>query len=145
MKLTSSLGLVAAVPATALAAVLLVPHPANAATDGLTLVGDCPGSLVGTYQVGESAQMKVWYSPANGGTNCIKTTSSKTGDRYLYVWASIADGEQSNSDEGYYKYYAGPITLTNTAGKCLSLLSKASSDTSLQGAAHRSFNRKHCG
>lgn len=145
MKLASSLGLVATVPATALAAVLLVPHPANAATDELKLVGDCPGSLVGTYQVGDSAQMKVWYSPANGGTNCIKTTSSKSSDRYMYVWAALTDGTQINSDEGRYKYYAGPITLTNTAGKCLSLLSKASKDGSPQGAAHKSFGSKHCG
>ena len=55
MKLASSLGLIAAVPATAMAAVLLVPHSAQAATDELKLVGDCPGALVGTYQVGDSA------------------------------------------------------------------------------------------
>lgn len=145
MKLASTLGLVATVPATAMAAVLLVPHSAQAATDDLKLVGNCPGELVGTYQVGGSAQMKVWYSRAEGGTNCIKTTSSTQNERYLYIWASLSDGSQSNSDEGRYKSYAGPLTIKNTAGKCLSLLSKASTDTSPQGADHKSFSRKHCG
>lgn len=145
MKLASSLGLIATIPATALTAVLLVPSTASAASSEMDLTGDCPGALVGAYQVGSSAQMKVWYSPVNGGTNCIKTTSSKSNERYLYIWAALPGGDQSNSDEGRYKSYAGPLTLTNTAGKCLTLLSKASPDKSPQGAAHKSFGKKHCG
>lgn len=145
MKLASSLGLIAAVPATAITAVLLVPTTASAASNDMNLIGDCPGDLVGTYQVGDSAQMKVWYSSENGGTNCIKTTSSKDSERYLYIWAALTGGDQVTSDEGRYKSYAGPLTLTNTAGKCLTLLSKASPDKSPQGAAHKSFGKKHCG
>lgn len=145
-SLTKNSLLIAAVPATALVATLLVPATAHAA-DTLTPRGNCPGSIVGTYPVGNTAQMQVWYSPANGGSNCIKTvsTNGKTSERYLRVWATAVGTSQNNSDEGFYRHYAGPLTLTGTAGTCISATAKASPGRKQAGAVSHSIDNKHCG
>lgn len=141
--------LIAAVPATALAAALLIPTPAVAASDPLAPVtGPCPGALVGTYPVGDTARMEVWFSPVDGGTNCVKTvsTSNKSSERYLRVWLSaLGTHTGANSDEGFYRHYAGPVTATGTAGKCISVVSKASPTTRVAGAASRTLTAEHCG
>lgn len=137
--------LIAAVPATALVATLLVPTTAHAA-DTLTPRGNCAGSLVGTYPVGDTARMEVWYSRADGGTNCIKTVStSKSNERYLHVWAAAVGTDQQNSDEGYYRHYAGPLHLTGTAGSCISVVAKASPNTRTADATTGEITNKHCG
>ncbi|MGO1791716.1 MAG: hypothetical protein ACTHZ5_16015 [Micrococcaceae bacterium] len=150
MKATSQIALIATPAAIALAATLLIPTPAAAAADSLApSTGPCPGALVGTYDVGDTARMEIWYSPQAGGTNCLKTvssTSSKSQKRFLRVWgAAVGSDQPANSDEGFYSHYAGPVTITGTAGKCISVTSKASPTTRVAGAVSRTLTAEHCG
>lgn len=149
MKTTSQIALIATPAAIALAATLLIPTPAAAAADSLApSTGPCPGALVGTYDVGDTARMEIWYSPANGGTNCFKTVSAgdKSQKRFLRVWgAAVGSDQPANSDEGFYSHYAGPVTITGTAGKCISVTSKASPTTRVAGAVSRTLTAEHCG
>ncbi|GAA2946214.1 MULTISPECIES: hypothetical protein [Streptomyces] len=128
----------------ALTAALLAPTSA-AAHSVAPPTGACPGQRVGTYTLTSSAHIEVYFSPAHGGTNCVKTVSEKTSTRYLHVWATVLGASKINSDEGLYRSYAGPVTFTGTAGRCISVVAKASPGTNPAQNAKRSLDAKHCG
>lgn len=138
MKTRSKIAL-AAPAVVGLAATLLIPI--SAAADPLApSVGPCPGSLVGTYNIDSTARLEVWYSSAKGGTNCVKTvsTSAKKKKRYMFVSITAAGTSRVKSDEGYYRYYAGPEIITGTAGKCITVTSKTRTATG-------TLADRHCG
>ncbi|MFP3118118.1 hypothetical protein [Streptomyces sp. Iso 434] len=143
-RIASNSALVATPVAIALAATLLIPTPA--AADPLAPpTGGCPGTRVGTYSLSTSSHIEIYYSPAQGGTNCVKTVSSKTSARYLYAQAALVGTGQVNSDEGLYRSYAGPIILTGTDGRCISVAAKASPNTNPAEVTRRSLDALHCG
>ncbi|MEK8141755.1 hypothetical protein NKH18_01290 [Streptomyces sp. M10(2022)] len=61
------------------------------------------------------------------------------------MWATVVGTGQINSDEGLYRSYAGPITFTGTAGRCISVVAKASAGTNPDQTTKRSLDAKHCG
>ncbi|MFJ2949078.1 hypothetical protein ACIO8H_15835 [Streptomyces sp. NPDC087226] len=96
---------------------------ASAATSGAAEYG-CPGSLVGTYNTPASGevwgQLRVYYSSANGGTNCAVLLAKKYygSSHYMEVGINIS-GRSGKLDSGAYQYYAGPVTVTGTNGHCI--------------------------
>ncbi|MFI6647059.1 hypothetical protein ACIBI8_05445 [Streptomyces sp. NPDC050529] len=86
----------------------------------------CSGSLVHTQNLLVSG--KVWstgyiyYSTANGGTNCIVLVAKKYAGtpHYMYVSLSVDGRSGTKKDEGRFSSYAGPVTQTNTNGHCVS-------------------------
>ena len=111
----------------------------------------CPGKRVGLYQLyagGEVAdhfkhgQIEVWYSSAKGGTNCVLVRDNTPGKHKMMVEASISGRSSAGKDSGTYNYYAGPIRLTKTNGKCISVYAEVKSDGILY---RRALNKKHCG
>ncbi|MFF1733765.1 hypothetical protein [Streptomyces sp. NPDC058247] len=136
--------LIAAPIAVAATAALLIPTPAAAATDSLTLTGDCTGSVVGTYPIGNGAQVQVTW---DGRDNCVKTVdvTGKNSRTYLKVWATTVGRGDFNSDEGLFKQHAGPIRLKRTAGHCISFGGAATGTQSAAGAKSASWNSVHCG
>ncbi|MGC4947760.1 hypothetical protein ACLQ2N_16385 [Streptomyces sp. DT224] len=143
-RLASNSALIAAPAVIALAATLLIPTPA--AADPLAApTGGCPGVRVGTYRLSSSSHIEVFYSPANGGTNCLKTVSEKSSRRYLQVWGTVVGTSQINSDEGLFRSYAGPLIFTGTNGHCISLTGKASPGTNPANVTRRSLDALHCG
>ncbi|MEW2068416.1 hypothetical protein [Streptomyces sp. NPDC007346] len=144
MSIISTSKFVAAPAVIALAAALLAPTPA-AASSMAPPTGACPGKRVGTYQINGSARIEVYFSPARGGTNCVKTVSSKFSTRYLHVWATVLGTSKINSDEGLYRSYAGPVIFTGTGGRCISVVAKASPGTNPRQHTKRSVDARHCG
>lgn len=143
-RISSNTALIAAPAVIALAATLLIPTPA--AADPLAApTGGCPGARVGTYRLSASSHIEVYYSTANGGTNCLKTVSEKTSPRYLQVWGTVLGTSQANSDEGLYQSYAGPLIFTGTNGRCISVAAKASPSTNPSDVTRRSLDALHCG
>ncbi|WNI31486.1 hypothetical protein [Streptomyces sp. ITFR-6] len=143
-RISTNTALVAAPAVIALAASLLIPTPA--AADPLAPpTGGCPGVRVGTYRLNGSSHIEIYYSPAHGGTNCVKTVSEKTSRRYLQVWATVVGTSKANSDEGLYRSYAGPLTFTGVAGRCISVVAKASPGTNPAEVTRRSLDALHCG
>lgn len=143
-RISTNTALIATPVAIALTAALMIPTPA--AADPLAApTGGCPGVLVGTHRLNSTAHIEVYYSPASSGMNCLKTVSEKTSRRYLYVWATVIGTSQANSDEGLYRSYAGPLIFTHTAGRCISIVAKASPSTNPDEVTRRSLDAQHCG
>lgn len=65
---------------------------------------------------------RIYYSTANGGTNCIVLVAKKyAGVRHYMSVTLWVDGRSgSKEDDGNFVSYAGPVTQTNTNGKCVS-------------------------
>lgn len=110
----------------------------------------CAGSRVGKYQLyagGEVAdkfrhgQIEVWYSSAKGGTNCVLVYDNVSGKHKMTVSAGIS-GRSYATDSGTYNSYAGPIKITHSDGKCISLYA----EVMVKGTSYRrAMNRIHCG
>ena len=103
---------------------------ASTATAGSASAVSCPGSLVKDY--GDSvSELVVYYSGASGGTNCAGM--NHLGAAYgqslltsvdLWTCSNTSPSATCNTtghkyDQGYYAYYAGPVTFTGTAGRCI--------------------------
>lgn len=143
--------------ALAFAATLVTVEASPAAAAGW----GCPGNQVDVYDVGDGAvvdsQVHLFYSAANGGTNCA--VNVKVGSLYgASTWVGVAiqrcdsyssggvcQGPQIGDPSGshVYLYYAGPVAVTQTAGKCVGLW--ASTDDGSGGNATFKANAVHCG
>ncbi len=145
------IGLLAAV-LLAVVAALAGAHSASA-TDNVPgpTRSSCAGSLVEHFPVTRSTKygsvkIYVYYSRANGGTNCIiaKKSGAWTGKKTfmnLALWrddyrASPAGYPYNVHDYGSYRYYAGAIWIPHTNGHCIS----ASLDLGSGSSASTQFN-----
>ncbi len=108
----------------------LAMTPSAQAADGY----GCPGSLIGTYPVmnggAKYGEVRVYYSSANSGTNCSVTVDTKFAGAAKPMQVNIDRCEESTDnnrchtqttrqDEGRYRYFAGPVTVTGTNGHCI--------------------------
>ncbi|MFG2404222.1 hypothetical protein ACGFR8_07760 [Streptomyces brevispora] len=143
-RISTNTALVSVPAVIALAASLLIPTPAMAHSVAAP-TGGCPGARVGTYRLNGTSHIEVYYSPAHGGTNCVKTVSEKTQRRYLQVWATVVGTSKVNVDEGLYRSYAGPLVFTGVGGRCISVVAKASPGTNPDEVTKRSLDARHCG
>lgn len=66
----------------------------------------------------------LYYSSANGGTNCASLVAKKfAGPRhYMSVGINVSGRSGYKEDEGQYSSYAGPVSQTGTDGHCINLL-----------------------
>lgn len=119
-RLYRLLGVFLLVVSGAIGATIAVAAPASAA---------CPGGL-GFRQATSTGELVVYYSTASGGTNCAQT--NHLGSAYgvtSLTEVGIVKCTQSAapciyagapaSDTGYYAYYAGPVSVFSTNGKCI--------------------------
>ncbi|WP_371597561.1 hypothetical protein [Streptomyces sp. NBC_00564] len=119
---------IAAVSCTIAAGVAFAP-PAQAADYG------CSGSLIETLSVKtldgtKYGELKVYYSSANGGTNCAVTVDTRFSGTFKHMdaWVarcatnstvSLCNWDKADPDSGTYQYYAGPVSITQTASRCI--------------------------
>ena len=108
-------GIVAGAPASS--AVANVPAPYK-------LVGQCPGSLVDTYTpantLGDTqGSLKLYYSSANGGTNCVMLFDNAPGSHSMTVTLRRSDLNYQGSDSGVFETYAGGVLVPSTNGRCV--------------------------
>lgn len=70
-----------------------------------------------------AAEAVVYWSSSTGGTTCLVTNhvgkyrGVKNKDKRRYIGAMLYSGSTYVSDEGEFKYQAGPVALTNTKGR----------------------------
>ncbi|AYL37322.1 hypothetical protein ACG2OD_17560 [Streptomyces sp. PDY-4] len=120
---------------------------AFAATAGASEYG-CPGSLIDTYNTPASGevwgQLRLYYSSANGGTNCAVLLAKKYYGKshYMEVGINITGSSNNKLDYGAYSYYAGPVTVTSTNGHCIDLGGGEDNGGIWAG---RSLKGVHCG
>lgn len=103
----------------ALGGALLAPQTASAAPSY-----SCPGHEVATYRhywkTGGPTYgyTHLYYSSANGGTNCIAYVPSLDvgTKRYMGLEFRFTAGGRNYGD---FAYYAGPVVATNMDGKCV--------------------------
>ncbi len=131
----------------------IVVAPAAQATVAAKPVAVCPGTELHKdglpkplkNQLGEQAgTLRLWYSNANGGTNCAKVTSDGAPARSISVsiWTS---GGTPVTDSGPYHEYAGGVVLTGTAGKCVYLSGNLSLGTGTVNQFRASAGPVACG
>lgn len=131
-------------------------------TSGITLgtvstasaASGCPGSLVGTYYLKQTngtvmSTARVYYSSANGGTNCVTNTAGLYYGKVTQLSATIERNNLTGrkSDMGDYRYYAGPVTVTGTNGRCINIDVSASNGPSSGHTIiwQRAWYNIHCG
>lgn len=98
----------------------------------------CPGHVLSGFPLtkkvgsGNSLSLYVYYSSANGGTNCAivkKSGSWKSKKTYLdvHIWKDNVSAESGWPDgawdQGNYYSYAGAAYITHTNGKCIDVIS----------------------
>ena len=88
----------------------------------------CPGGVIGTYQLRDgggtahpNARVQVYYSSANGGTNCAVLLDNEAGDHYMRVTIGGRPEVPVNwaSDYGTFSSYAGAVGIRSTDGQCV--------------------------
>lgn len=85
----------------------------------------CSGTRISTMPLKAgtktAGQAELWYSSSNGGTNCVIVYDQLSGshDMAAYIDRGSAGG-WDKTDVGTYTYYAGPVSLTNMSGTCVS-------------------------
>lgn len=90
------------------------------------LVSQCSGNLVPgfpkalTNRLGETqGSLRLYYSSANGGTNCVMLYDMASGRHPMTVTLRREDLSYPGSDSGTFEYYAGGVQVPGTNGKCV--------------------------
>jgi hypothetical protein len=72
----------------------------------------CPGSRIDSASIGTKGRVDLYYS---NGRNCavtISTDSDYGKPKYMKVYVRRATNDLGgNVDDGYFKYYAGPVSV----------------------------------
>ena len=136
--------LVAAMVASGLA---LTGSPAAAHTK-LSPFPSCSGGEIGHYHT-HSSRISVFvsFSSASGGTNCVwaqKQTNRGTPESMnlrLFRCSTGSPGSACNAtavdqDPGSWSFFAGPVQLTNTAGRCIVVHVVYQGSTAVIGPVH---------
>jgi hypothetical protein len=114
---------------------LLIGLVSLAATAGLGLVAapaasaaaqgayGCAGSEIDTYNIKDTdgsvwGTLHLFYSSANGGTNCVVNVARKYYGQKQLLEVSIRQGDRFKKQEDYFYEYAGPVSL-NQHGRTL--------------------------
>lgn len=126
-----------AVLATAMAGLIGLAPSASAGDYG------CAGSLVYSKDLlgegGVWSTARLYYSPADGGTNCMVLVAKKYAGTKHYMSVSMSvDGRSGyQKNEGQFAWYAGPVVQKNTNGHCISgtLWENAPGDNAPQAGA----------
>jgi hypothetical protein len=138
---------VAAVMA-AICTTVLFAAPASAA-EGISpscsgaIVAQAPVKLPNGTQVG---RVELWYSSANGGTNCVITRSSlgsSTGGIGAYLW--LQDGRSIYDASASYNSYAGGAWISNAAGICVKYKGEVVNASGAVGTGGRTGSWGNCG
>lgn len=103
------------------AALGLFASPAQAASYG-PIKSSCSGTKLATFNLTSGmtifGKTELWYSSANGGTNCVITHNLSGPGAWVEVHLQLDDGRAAG-DSGYYGSYAGASYLTNADGHCV--------------------------
>ncbi|MCI3226289.1 hypothetical protein [Streptomyces sp. NP-1717] len=124
----------------------------------------CSGSLIDTYNVSTSGgtkygEIQLYYSTANGGTNCAVTVDTYFGSsvkkpiriHIIRCEASAPPGAYcaasggSVQDWDSYYTYAGPVSVTSMSGRCVRLSGGVTNPNNTTVAANRDTGAVHCG
>ncbi|MDO9356910.1 MAG: hypothetical protein Q7T55_24650 [Solirubrobacteraceae bacterium] len=87
------------------------------------VVSTCTGTKLESEPLKNGAGKKrghveLWYSTADGGTNCVQTYDDAGGKREMSATLVVQD-RPTSSDTATYEYYAGGAAVTQTAGQCV--------------------------
>ena len=144
MRLTRT---VAAVMA-AICSTVLFAAPASAA-EGIS--SSCSGTVVaqaGLWLPGgnQAGRVELWYSSANGGTNCVITHSylgTKTAGIGAYLW--LDDGRSNSDASASYDSYAGGAWISNASGVCVKYKGEVVSSSGAIASGGRTGSWGNCG
>jgi hypothetical protein len=120
-KLTQSLKRVAVVVAVAGLVSGLAAVQSPAASAATSCGGSRIDSMVLKAGSASAGRAELWYSGANGGTNCVIVYDNLAGSHVIGAYIDRGNsGGWDKSDVGNFQYYAGPISLKNMARTCVS-------------------------
>ncbi len=109
----------------------------------------CGGSLVGQYHIKDAggsiwSTLNVYYSSANGGTNCAVNVAKRYAGTRHGLEVHIFQGDRRADDRGKYSQYAGPVSLTSTNGRCITVSGEVSNPSGSSVIVHK-VPDIHCG
>ncbi|MFI6490586.1 hypothetical protein [Streptomyces sp. NPDC050564] len=140
---------------------LLIGLVSLAATAGLGLVAaptasaaaqgayGCAGSEVDTYNIKDTdgsvwGTLHLFYSSANGGTNCVVNVARKYYGQKQLLEVSIRQGDRFKKQEDYFYEYAGPVSLTGMDGHCVTVSGWVTSPSGSKAVGDQ-WADVHCG
>ncbi|MFV8187531.1 MULTISPECIES: hypothetical protein [unclassified Streptomyces] len=108
----------------------------------------CAGTQVGTHNIKDTdgtvwGSIYVYYSSANGGTNCAVNVSKVYVGQPHHMEVHLFLGSKVVSDSGTYSSYAGPVRVTGADGKCIDITGEVDAPSGKSVAA--GWYGVHCG
>jgi hypothetical protein len=87
------------------------------------VVSTCTGTRLESKPLRNAAgkqrgHVELWYSSADGGTNCVQTYDDASGKRQMSATLVVQD-RPTSSDTATYETYAGGAAVTQTNGQCV--------------------------
>jgi hypothetical protein len=115
----------------------------------------CSGALIDTYQT-NWGQVRLYYSSAEGGTNCASLVAQKYAGQRHYMCVGIRKGSLGQScahgqpntkslNTGYFEEYAGPVKVTHVDNACISLNAAEDSPAGPANGYDTPIYNVHCG
>lgn len=105
----------------------------------------CPGSVINSGKVPghPTATWNLWYSSANGGTNCVKVYDNTGGSHFMEAMIRPAGNYHDGArDSGTFTTYAGGSAVKKMAGRCVGM-TVAIEDNGKR--YEKNVNSFHCG
>ncbi|WP_462417065.1 hypothetical protein [Kytococcus sp. Marseille-QA3725] len=105
----------------------------------------CSGSWIDGGSVGShpTARWNLYYSSANGGTNCLVVHDNTAGSHYMEASVHPAgDYHTGAKDTGIFSTYAGGVNVTGMGGRCVGMHASIIDNWKTYTADIPSF---HCG
>ncbi|MEU8262972.1 hypothetical protein AB0C02_20370 [Micromonospora sp. NPDC048999] len=114
------------------ATTLAVTSSPAAAHTKLSPGASCPGTELSPHRdaYGGAISVFIYYSSANGGTNCVWAQKNLNRDKSESMDILVGRCGTNNPgypcepivfdhDPGNFQYYAGPVKVTGTASRCI--------------------------
>jgi hypothetical protein len=147
-----SIMLVSALAAAGVVAVSAAPSASAVSRVGPngSITASCSGGQINAGRVYDSsgrmhptAIWRLYYSTANGGTNCLKFWDNKSGTHFMAtdIWYA-GNYALRTSDWGYFPNYAGAVNIGRASGRCIGIEARIEDG----GRTYkRIINSFHCG
>ena len=126
MKKKLAASILAGASVAAAGGLALSSHAEAASSVRYSVTSQCKGSIIdsGYLRGGMNGQVpggtwQLWYSPKNGGTNCVVVYDNMSGKHSMSAGLKLSGTKYGKTDVGNYNTFAGGVQATDANGRCV--------------------------